>query len=42
MAEKVSNKCKIEEGEQTKKDEIAETGDAEGSLNSESEIRGWG
>ena len=42
MAEKVSNKCKKEEGEWTKKEEIAESGDARGSMHSESEIRGWG
>ena len=42
MAEKVSNKCKNEEGEWTKKEEIAESGDARGSMHSESEIRGWG
>ena len=46
MTENVSNKCKNEEGEWTKKDEIAETWDAERSMHSESEIiapdGGWG
>ena len=45
MSEWVSNESK-NEGEWTKKDEIAETGDARGSMHSESEIvapdGGWG
>ena len=46
MLEWVSNECKNEKAEWTKKDEIAETGDARGSMHSESEIvapdGGWG